>query len=60
MSVNKVCVYKMVYNVILMNEYEKECNLRKPLEAAGGLTSRANKCYASSKRKSKCDVSCLI
>ena len=49
----------MVYNVILMNDYQEICDLRKPLEAAVGLTSRANKLYASLKVTSMCDVSCL-
>ena len=39
---------------------KKNCGLRKPLEAAVGLTSRANKRYVSSKVTSKCDVICFI
>ena len=51
----------MVYNVILMSGSKEMCGLRKPLEAAVGLMSRANKRYMSSTVKSKkCDGSCFI
>ena len=45
--------YKMVLNVILLNKLEEICGLRKPLEASGGLTSRVNKRYVSSRVTSK-------
>ena len=42
LGVNAVFTWKTVYKVILMNGSKEICGLRKPLEAAVGLTSRAN------------------
>ena len=50
----------MAYKIIC-NEWIKDiCGLRKPLEAAVGLTSRANQRYVRMKMTSKCDVRCFI
>ena len=50
----------MVHNASLMNGKKEIRGLKKPLEAAVGLTSRANSRYLSSKVTSKCDVSCFV
>ena len=60
LGVNTVCPHKVVYNVILMNGLKEICGLRKPLEVAVGLTSRANMRNVSSKVTSKCDAICFI
>ena len=43
-----------------MNGYKEIWGLKKPLEAAVGLTSCANSRNDSSKVTSKCDVSCFV
>ena len=45
LGVNTVCIYKVLYNVNLMNELEEIFSLRKPLKAAVGVTSKCDFSY---------------
>ena len=60
LGVNIVCTYKIAYNVILIKRLKEICGVRKPLEAAVGLTSRANKRYVSPKVTSEREVICFF